>query len=188
MERTQIPGGYQNQMKKNKQMKVGSTFIERARAFLAHPGTLAFCKIFIGFLFILSSVTKIPETAKFADSIANYQLLPKAMLMPMAIIVPWIQMIAGIMIILDIYPRSSAFILSGLLVVYIIAIAQAWARGIDIECGCFDLLTQFGLEERVGLEAIIRDLVFLLFPGNVFLFDKNGVNLYGLFKPKKKQV
>lgn len=91
-------------------------------------------------------------------------------------------MLAGILIILDVYAQSSALILCGLLSAYIIAIASAWARGIDIECGCFDLLTQFGLKERVGLEAIIRDLVFLLLPGNVLLFDKNGLNIYGLIK------
>jgi putative oxidoreductase len=173
-------------MKKKHQVKARADFFSSARAFLSHPATLAACKISIGVLFILSSVTKIPDTARFADSIANYKILPQVLLMPMAVIVPWIQMIAGILIILDIYAKSSAFILSGLLVTYIIAIASAWARGIDIECGCFDLLTKFGLEERVGLEAIIRDLVFLAFPGIVFLFDKNGFNIYGLSRLFKK--
>lgn len=160
-------------------------FIVNAIKFLSHPATLIVCKVFIGALFIIASVTKIPDTAKFADSITNYKLLPEFMVMPMAAIVPWIQMITGIMLILDIYPRSSAFILCGLLVAYIIAITQAYVRGIDIECGCFDLLIQFGIEDRVGIKAIVRDFIFLLFPGNVFLFDKDGFNFYGLFKRKK---
>lgn len=169
-------------MKKKPAGKKSVSFAQAAVSFLSHPAALAVCKIFIGALFIIASVTKIPDTARFADSISNYKILPEFMLMPMAIIVPWIQLIAGIMIVLDVYARSSAFILSGLLVVYIIAIASAWARGIDIDCGCFDLLTKFGLEERVGWEAIVRDFIFLLFPGNVFLFDKNGFNLYGFIK------
>jgi hypothetical protein len=106
--------------------------------------------------------------------------------MPIAYTVPWIQLIAGVMVILDIYAQSSAFILCGLLVVYIAAITSAYVRGIDIECGCFDLLSQLGLEDRVGIKAIVRDIIFLLFPGNVFLFSKNGFSLYGVFKLLKK--
>jgi uncharacterized membrane protein YphA (DoxX/SURF4 family) len=173
-------------MKRKKDpVKKSVTFAEKAGAFLSHPATLAACQVFIGALFIISSVTKIPDTAKFADSIANYKIVPDSLVMPLATIVPWIQMAAGVMIVLDVFAQSSAFILCGLLAVYIIAITQAWIRGIDIECGCFDLLTQFGLEERVGLEAVIRDLVFMLFPLNVLIFGKNGLDFYGIFKRKK---
>jgi putative oxidoreductase len=173
-------------MKKSKPIKARAGIIDTARAFLSHPAVLAACKIFIGALFIISSVTKIPEPARFADSIANYKILPDFLLLPMAYTVPWIQLIAGVMLILDIYAQSSSFILCGLLVVYIAAITSAYVRGIDIECGCFDLLSQLGLEDRVGIKAIVRDIVFLLFPGNVFLFDKNGFNFYGIFKLLKK--
>jgi putative oxidoreductase len=174
-------------MKKRKANKARAGLIDSARAFLSHPGTLAACKIFIGALFIISSVTKIPEPARFADSIANYKILPDFLLMPMAYTVPWIQLIAGVCIILDIYAQSSAFILCGLLVVYIAAITSAFVRGFEIECGCFDLLSQVGLEDKVGITAIVRDTIFLLFPGNVFIFDKNGFNFYGLLRLFKKK-
>jgi len=173
-------------MKKIKPNIARAGFIDSARAFLSHPAVLAACKVFIGALFIISSATKIPDPARFADSIANYKILPDIFLMPMAYTVPWIQLIAGVALILDIYAQSSAFILCGLLVVYIAAITSAYIRGIDIECGCFDLLSQLGLEDRVGIKAIVRDIIFLMFPGNVFLFDKNSFSLYGIFKRLKK--
>jgi putative oxidoreductase len=174
-------------MKKRKTHKTRAGLFDSARVFLSHPAVLTACKIFIGTLFIISSVTKIPNPARFADSIANYMILPDFLLMPMAYTVPWIQLIAGVFLILDIYAQGSAFVLCGLLVVYIAAITSAYARGIDIECGCFDLLSQLGLEDRVGIKAIVRDIIFLLFPGNVFLFDKNGFNLYGLLRLFKKK-
>lgn len=163
------------------------TIFDTISAFLSHPGVLAACKIFIGALFIISSITKIPNAAKFAESIANYRILPEFLIMPAAIIVPWVQFLAGVILILDIYAKSSAFILSGLLVVYIIAIISAYVRGIDIECGCFDLLSQFGLEDRVGIKAIVRDFIFLLISGNVVIFDKNGFNCYGLIHMLRKK-
>jgi putative oxidoreductase len=155
-------------------------------AFASHPATLAFFKVLMGALFVISSITKISDPASFVDSIANYKILPKTLLMPMAIVVPWIQMLAGVMLVLDIYAQSSAFIVSGLLVVYIIAITSAYVRGIDIDCGCFDLLSHLGLEDKVGIKAILRDLGFLVATGWVFLFDKNILNFYGIGKLFKK--
>jgi putative oxidoreductase len=162
-------------------------FIGVAAGFLSHPGTLAFFKVFMGAVFLISSSTGILEPGKFSDSIEAYKILPKIFIMPMAHLVPMIEALAGLFLILDIYAQSSAFIISGLLVVYIIAITSAWIRGFDIDCGCFDLLSQFGLEDKVGLKAVIRDLFFLAFSGCVFLFDKNGLNFYGFFNLFKKK-
>jgi hypothetical protein len=84
------------------------------------------------------------------------------------------------MFILDIYSQSAALILSGLLTAYIIAIAQAFARGFSMECGCFDMIPW--IEDKVGWSAIIRDAIFLCMSGSVFLFGTNSVNVYGLIK------
>jgi len=42
-----------------------------------------------------------------------------------------------------------------------------------------------GLPDKVGIFAIIRDLVLLGMSGCIFLFDKDGLSFYGLFKNKK---
>jgi putative oxidoreductase len=146
--------------------------------FISHPGTLAFFKVFLGVIFLLSSVTKVFETAKFMDSIAGYKIVPQMFLYPMALIIPWVQLVCGLLLMLDVYPKSNAFVLSGLLTVYTIAITSAFIRGIDMDCGCFDLM--IGLPDRVGIFAIVRDLVLLGMSGSVFLFDKNTPSFYGL--------
>jgi putative oxidoreductase len=148
--------------------------------FFSHPVTLATFKVLLGALFLLSSISKIQNPAKFMDAIEAYKLLPAVMIHPMAIIIPWLQIICGLFFIFDIYAQSTAFILSGLLVVYTAAIAQAFARGMSMDCGCFDLIES--MEDKVGWKSIIRDLIFLGMSGAVFLFDKNTVNVYGLFK------
>jgi putative oxidoreductase len=148
--------------------------------FFSHPATLGTFKVLLGLLFLISSISKIQNPAKFMDSIEAYKLLPAFFIHPMAVIIPWVQIVCGLFFIFDIYAQSTAFILSGLLVVYTLAIAQAFARGMSMDCGCFDLIE--GLEDKVGWKSIIRDLIFLGMTGAVFLFDKNTVNIYGLFK------
>lgn len=140
-------------------------------------------KILIGLVFVLSSVTKIFEPEEFSKAIGSYKMMPETVLFPLAVVIPWLQLICGILLLADVYAKSSAFILSGLLVVYTIAITQAWLRGFDMECGCFDLM--IGLPDKVGIFAIIRDLVLLGMAGCIFLFDKDGLSFYGLFKNKK---
>ncbi|MCE5299693.1 MAG: DoxX family membrane protein [Spirochaetia bacterium] len=160
------------------------SLIDRLFAFLRHPITLAFFKLLLGMLFILSSISKIENPAKFADAIEAYKIVPGAFVWPMVYTMPWIQIIAGACLILDIFAQSASFVISGLLVVYIIAISQAWARGFEMECGCFDLIE--ALEDKVGWRSIVRDLVLLGMSGCVFLFDRNGLNFWGLFNRKSQ--
>jgi len=73
-------------------------------------------------------------------------------------IIPWLELIIGVFLILGIFVRESAVLGSILMILFIMAIASAMARGLDIECGCFG--TKNG--SRVGLLRIIEDLAILL--------------------------
>ncbi|MEI7640097.1 MAG: MauE/DoxX family redox-associated membrane protein [bacterium] len=148
-------------------------------AFIRHPVFLACLKIILGALFIISSVPKIGHPQNFIEAIAAYRILPFALLPILAATVPWIQLFAGVFLVLDIFVQSSALIISGLLFVFIVAIASAFSRGLDIECGCFDLM---GLEDKVGWVALIRDTIFLMGSGLLVIFDKNTLNFYGVTK------
>ena len=55
----------------------------------------------------------------------------------MALFVPWIEIIAGIGVMLERFVRGGAFILTGALLFFTLAIAVSWVRGLDITCGCF---------------------------------------------------
>jgi putative oxidoreductase len=148
--------------------------------FFSNPVTLSIFKILLGVLFVISSISKIQNPAKFMDAIDAYKIVPAIFVRPFALFIPWLQIICGLFFIFDIYAQSTALIISGLLFVYTIAIAQAFARGMSMECGCFDLIE--GLEDKVGWRSIIRDLIFLGMSGVVVLFDKNIINIYGLIK------
>jgi hypothetical protein len=60
------------------------------------------------------------------------------------------------------------------MVLFLIAQAQAWARGLSLDCGCFGTLTH----EQVGLWTIVRDvslgvpsLVMALYPARLLSVD-----------------
>ena len=88
---------------------------------------------------------------------ANYRLLPHELLNLLAITLPWIEVAAGLFLVLGIWKRASALVITVLMIVFLAAIGQALARGLDIRCGCFGTVEA----RKVGVLALGQD--FLLF-------------------------
>jgi uncharacterized membrane protein YphA (DoxX/SURF4 family) len=70
---------------------------------------------------------------------------------------PWIEVLAGLALVLNFAPRAGSVILGVMLVVFIAAILSAMARDLDIACGCFGTSDA----TRTGWLAFSRDVAFL---------------------------
>jgi hypothetical protein len=55
---------------------------------------------------------------------------------------------------------------------FVVAIAQAWARGLSIDCGCFGGGGQVDPEDTKYLSTILRDIGFLLLGVYLYYFPK----------------
>ena len=120
--------------------------------------------IVLGFLFILAAIEKIAQPEEFAKAITNYRLVPNATVNVFAIALPWVELLAGLSILVGLLTRGSSLILTFLLGVFIIAIAVSLARGLDISCGCFGTADA----RKVGWIALGEDLLMLL--GSLLLY------------------
>ncbi|MDH7499238.1 MAG: MauE/DoxX family redox-associated membrane protein [candidate division NC10 bacterium] len=147
---------------------------------VARSPYLAFLlRISLGALFVWASWDKIVDPGRFAEDVANYGILPPLWVNLCALTLPWLEMIAGLFLILGCFTRSSALILSVLLIVFLIAIAISLARGVEIDCGCF------GAGEELTAMTLIRDLLFLAMGIQVFWFDQGFLSLPGLWRRRK---
>jgi uncharacterized membrane protein YphA (DoxX/SURF4 family) len=126
--------------------------------FMGHWATILIARLAVGFVFVYASYDKILEPEEFANSIKNYDMLPYSVLAPFAIVLPWVEFWTGLFLILGFRTRASALIMSGMLGMFIIALGQAVARGLDIECGCFS--SEGG--SKAGLERIFEDIGLLI--------------------------
>lgn len=115
-------------------------------------------RIVLGFVFIFAAISKASEPEEFARAIANYKLLPIFLINILAIILPWIELCAGILLVFGISVKENSAILSGLLLVFIIAIAISLARGLNIDCGCFG--TTGGT--KLGIQKLLENFGLLL--------------------------
>jgi len=124
-------------------------------------------RIFLGGTFIAASLDKITHPRLFAEVIFNYQILPFPLVNLAAAVMPLLELIAGITIIIGFWTRSSSFILSGLTLIFIAAISFNMIRGLEVNCGCFDVISG----SKIGAELLIRDIL-LLIAGILIILEK----------------
>ena len=114
-------------------------------------------RLVLGGAFIVAGALKILQPATFAADIENYRLLQHEAINLLAITLPWIEVIAGLLLVLGIWKRASALLIAVMLIVFLIAIGQALARGLDIRCGCFGTVEA----RKVGVLALGEDTAML---------------------------
>ena len=110
-------------------------------------------RLALGGIFIAAGVVKIINPAGFASDISNYPMLPHEWINLLAITLPWIEVAAGLLLITGPWKRASALAIMLMMVVFLAAISQATARGLNIKCGCFGTVEG----RKVGLIALAED-------------------------------
>ncbi len=90
-----------------------------------------------GAIFIWSGIAKLKYPISFADAVRNFELVNDPLAPAAALLIPWIEIIAGIFTMSGKMWKGSVFTLLLSLLIFTFALAFAWARGLDISCGCF---------------------------------------------------
>lgn len=88
-------------------------------------------------VFITAGALKALDPSSFAQAIHHYQLTPWAASVAAAHYLPWLEITCGICLFHPKLRLAALWILIGLILVFSGALGSAWARGLDIECGCF---------------------------------------------------
>jgi uncharacterized membrane protein YphA (DoxX/SURF4 family) len=112
-------------------------------------------RFLLGALFLWASATKVPDMAAFAESVANYRIVPPALVPLVASALVGVEIAAAVALILNLWARAAALLLAALLAAFTVGLAGALARGIDLACGCF------GGSDAATWWTVLRDLVLL---------------------------
>ncbi|MFW5944887.1 MAG: MauE/DoxX family redox-associated membrane protein [Bacteroidota bacterium] len=94
-------------------------------------------RLIMGGIFLYAAWDKMAHTDQFAEVIMNYEILPNKYINLAAIWLAALEVLIGLMIVLGIWVRANAFLMSVLMLIFIAGIASALYRGIDLTCGCF---------------------------------------------------
>lgn len=125
---------------------------------LASPWLTVRVQIALGVFFVAAALPKVVDPPSFAHMVYNYRLVPGAFVNLMALVMPWVELLAGLALILGIWTRTSAATVGALLFVFVAAVSINLARGNAIDCGCFDV-NAAGKSVAERLADMRRDVV-----------------------------
>jgi uncharacterized membrane protein YphA (DoxX/SURF4 family) len=140
-------------------------------------------RLYLGIIFLLACWHKILEPAAFALDIATYQILPLGLVNLQAIVLPWVELAAGLMLLLGFRTRAAALLVAGMMVMFTVAISIAVAKGLDMSCGCF--ASQGAAEDPISWRTIVRDGSWLFLAVYVVISDRRPFGLDRLFGRRK---
>ena len=137
-------------------------------------------RLILGGVLFAAGYLKVGTPDKSQMAVRAYEMLPISVANFLGLVLPPIEIVIGALLIVGALTRVMAALGGFTMFVFIIAIAQAWARGLNIDCGCFGGGGAVAPGETKYLQEILRDigLVFLAaylirYPSTKFSLDKN---------------
>ncbi len=127
----------------------------------------------LGLTFIYASFHKIMAPAEFAKIVYGYDLFPEIFINLIAITLPFLELIAGLALIIGVYPRSAAIIINGLLLAFIVVLAINLIRGHEFDCGCFSA-GQSGYSSSPKV-TLVRDFIYFILGLQIIVFGGNRI-------------
>jgi len=120
-------------------------------------------RLILGGVLFAAGFLKINKPDISQMAVRSYEMLPISIANLLGLILPPVEMALGALLVLGVLTRVVAALGGFTMFIFIIAITQAWARGLNIDCGCFGGGGTVAAEDTRYLQEILRDLglVFL---------------------------
>jgi protein-disulfide isomerase len=121
-------------------------------------GTVA--RLFLGAIWLWAAVAKLGNPREFVQTVRAYDATWEWLSKAIGYGLPVLEFGLGVLLVLGVATRLAAAVSAFLFLVFLIALVQAAARGLKLECGCFgnggeSLSTQYTID-------ILRDTGFLV--------------------------
>ena len=137
-------------------------------------------RLTLGGVLFVAGYLKVDKLEISQMAVRSYELLPIPVANFLGLTLPFFEVVIGLLLIVGAATRVVAALGGFTMFIFIIAIAQAWARGLSIDCGCFGDGGAVAPGETKYLESILRDIGFALlgfylirYPVTKFALEKN---------------
>jgi len=142
---------------------------------LTHPWLAIRVQIALGAIFVIAALPKIADPPSFAHMIYNYRLVPSSLINISSLAMPWVELLAGLALILGVWKAAARNVVAIMLAVFIIAISINLFRDNAIDCGCFNVADRGKTHEQRIFDMkvdVFRDLGMLLMVGQLWWAGK----------------
>jgi uncharacterized membrane protein YphA (DoxX/SURF4 family) len=112
-------------------------------------------------VFTWSGIAKMSDPDAAVRAVRAYRILPESLVHPAAWGLPFVELAVAVLLFAGIATRLAAMVATGLIGGFVIAIGSAWARGLQIDCGCFGGGGPAHADAAKYLSELARDQVLL---------------------------
>ncbi|MGZ7497328.1 DoxX family protein [Corynebacterium sp. ZY180755] len=131
-------------------------------------------RFYMAYIWIKAGWSKIGDHMTVMQSVQGYEIFTEQWASYIARVIGPLEIAGGVLLLLGIFLRFSGILSTIVLSLFIIGIAQAWARGIVTDCGCFGATEVDGDVGMNYAKTIARD-VFYIF-----------LSMWTVFRPFRK--
>lgn len=103
----------------------------------AWPWLAVVARLVVGVVWLVAGFAKIGDPESSVRAVRAYQLVPDPLERTVGYSLPLLEICLGILLVVGLAQRLAAVASAVLLAGFVVGISAAWARGLQIECGCF---------------------------------------------------
>ena len=152
-------------------------------------------RLVVGGVWIAAALAKLPDPSASVRAVRAYDLLPEGVVPTVGHTLPILELVVGACLVIGLLTRPMSFVSALLFLAFVVGISAAWARGLQIDCGCFggggfdaDATSKYPWEiaRDVGLLALSALLVWrprTPWSADALLFPASAESLEGQPSP-----
>lgn len=147
-------------------------------------GTLV--RLGLAAVWLISGAIKVSDLNQTYIAVQAYELLPAGLASAVAAALPFLELALGVLLLVGLGTRLVALVSAVVLLAFIGAVTQSWARGLTIDCGCFGGGGQVPAGQTRYPQEIARDVGFLLLAGWLLVRPRTLVSADGMFGEREE--
>jgi uncharacterized membrane protein YphA (DoxX/SURF4 family) len=136
-------------------------------------------RLVLGAVFLIAGALKVVDAQSSVTAVRAYRMLPTSLATIVGWGLPFAEIALGLLLLAGIATRVVAAASAILLVIFIVAVASAAARGLSIDCGCFGGggevapgQTAYGIEILRDIGLLVLAVWLVWQPGSRFTLDR----------------
>jgi uncharacterized membrane protein YphA (DoxX/SURF4 family) len=129
------------------------------------PWISTVARLVVGGVLLVAGALKVIDPQSSVAAVRAYELVPGWLERPIGWGLPFLELGLGLLLVAGLFTRTAALVAGLLILVFLIAVISAAARGLSIDCGCFGGGGQVAPGQTAYTWEIVRDLGLLVLCG-----------------------